>query len=483
MGVFEDLTRGDPQDLNKYYIERISDVHEYDAREIQDFLLTSLTDNLRDTLYSLRNELFIKTVEDMPQLSNGELYNRQKNNKFAEDIYTLGNCIVNSTVDSRVYKILKLQTHNRMLSSQAQLNSTDEISNVTSEITELIGVGLDFKNTVNDLKKVIADLKTEIQELRNEVSNLKSRNTDRLDEGNRDIEALENDDHTHVQDSESNADTNQADTRNEEHQPNTILINTASNPAEDSHPSTSNAPNQMNTSSQQRQNQGFQLPRSQRSSAVKGQRFTAKVQRPEICGASTSAMFIKGTEPHQPPSTFDTELNQPRSIYVGRLAPDVTTEKLRRHLQSNNISRVSDIIKLNCRNPEQSSFCVIVDDETTETALFDPLKWPKNTRVRQYTPNKNAKKANNTTGKQSTRYDWRKPQNQQPPTRRQSPEQMPVAQPWAVNVAPPRIVSPYFPPVQQSAVASHQPIQGNASVFSMNPYYPLRDANLWIPAY
>ncbi len=76
--------------------------------------------------------------------------------------------------------------------------------------------------------------------------------------------------------------------------------------------------------------------------------------------------------------------NTPRSVYIGKLGNDPIQDMLTDHLNDIGVSQVSDVIKLNCTVGNQASFCVIVDNDTSEAAIYDPTKWPQGVCIRPY---------------------------------------------------------------------------------------------------
>ena len=66
-----------------------------------------------------------------------------------------------------------------------------------------------------------------------------------------------------------------------------------------------------------------------------------------------------------------------------------TTEKaLREHLTEIEIPQqcVADVIKLNCRKPEASSFCLSLfpDKEEVEEKVYNPSNWPRGVYIRRF---------------------------------------------------------------------------------------------------
>ena len=74
--------------------------------------------------------------------------------------------------------------------------------------------------------------------------------------------------------------------------------------------------------------------------------------------------------------------------YVGKLAKQTTLNSLRKHLIALGLFNNSllDILQLNCRNENEKSFCVSVDNEGSFNTILNPNNWPSGVRVRPYQP-------------------------------------------------------------------------------------------------
>ena len=73
-------------------------------------------------------------------------------------------------------------------------------------------------------------------------------------------------------------------------------------------------------------------------------------------------------------------------VYVARLDVNTKEEDLRTHILDIGLQTgdVADVIKLRCKNPKESSFCVSLNDHIAETVLLSTGQWPRGTRVRPY---------------------------------------------------------------------------------------------------
>ena len=61
-------------------------------------------------------------------------------------------------------------------------------------------------------------------------------------------------------------------------------------------------------------------------------------------------------------------------------------KQYRSHLKELGDIQVADVIKLNCRNPNQTSFCVSLYGKNAEDIVYLPEKWPTGVVVRPYSP-------------------------------------------------------------------------------------------------
>ena len=66
------------------------------------------------------------------------------------------------------------------------------------------------------------------------------------------------------------------------------------------------------------------------------------------------------------------------------MAKDSTTDDVRAHLNDVQIAGISDVIRLSSEGSNSSSFCVTVDNQLAEIAVFQTEKWPRGIRIRPY---------------------------------------------------------------------------------------------------
>ena len=68
---------------------------------------------------------------------------------------------------------------------------------------------------------------------------------------------------------------------------------------------------------------------------------------------------------------------------------------------------MSDVIKLKCRNPNETSFCISVDRKEAEDMIYNPEKWPAGVVIRPYSP------SSSTNSKQRVRSNYQRRNQQQ----------------------------------------------------------------------
>ena len=85
------------------FCEKLTDVYAHAKSEIIDFLQKLKN----EILIELRNTLFNKLLEFLPQYSVNKLYARRSKLLMSEDVYIIGYSVINTLEDKRLKKILK----------------------------------------------------------------------------------------------------------------------------------------------------------------------------------------------------------------------------------------------------------------------------------------------------------------------------------------------------------------------------------------
>ena len=70
-------------------------------------------------------------------------------------------------------------------------------------------------------------------------------------------------------------------------------------------------------------------------------------------------------------------------VYVGRLRKETSADDIREHLLHIRFINedVADVIKLNCKNKQESSFCLSIHGEQAKSIVFSKNKWPEGVRI------------------------------------------------------------------------------------------------------
>ena len=369
------------------FTNNIEQVYEYDAGEIQEFLVTFNTphENLKFTvLTALRQKLHGGFTQKFPLLAPKKLYNRRKTEKMVNDIYILGYCVINNLEDARLNKVIKDYIPNVDVADE----NDDTENPPNNSDPELLTVCLDLRKSVNDLTKTVRQLQGDIQILKEELQFRGNQDAAEVqpvpgppappEEVVEDVEPIivNNEDAENGDDPQGTAEAAQPAN--------------ARQPTDDDEPprnqdrqnenDATNNPNRQNQQNQQNgPNNNFQLQRNQRQRARSGRAFVGP-SRDEVQGQATRPMSIEGIQE----AGGRVAESQPRTIYVGRLSDKTSTNSLRRHLNEVGIGEISDIIDLRCKVQGQSSFCLIADCERAEAAIYNPEIWPRGAKIRPF---------------------------------------------------------------------------------------------------
>ena len=527
--VFDSLAQVSQEDLGGVFLEKIQEVFEYDSDEVQRFLLSITPDDtslsVRDILFSIRSVLHESVKQTFPSQANSELFNRRKMELIAEDIYILGCCITNGILDKRLDKSVKsLNGMQPSGSNLAEVNRTTATG--SSNAGDLMEICLSLNTTIKDLTEIIDNLKLEVADLKREVQRNRpvslslqtgteiqgdkmndGASTSAADASTRAVDEDSIQSSDNIPNGNNSASTNDSvtdDTPVERSEKDDSPVNRAIHTNAVLHGQT-----QGNDNAAASQSSGdFQLPRSQRTDIRRGHFTTGtNPKRTEICGVSDAQMHISSA-----PSKLT------RSVYVGGLSNDTTLEKMRHHLRDRGISHITDVIKLNCRNPEHSSFCIVVDNELTEAAMYSPSNWPKNVRVRPYEPKKSPRKPQGNRVSNHQRQRQTPPRQQQQRQKNTSPQYARTSDTVALpqppsapsNASPVTLLPPQsgnhhaalisnHPPPTQAPTMMHRPYDipsafpmnlihshggnGVGPIAMTNRYSEFSDPRYWIPAF
>ena len=122
----------------------------------------------------------------------------------------------------------------------------------------------------------------------------------------------------------------------------------------------------------------FRHSRGQRKDIRRGKHKVMSSQRPSIIGRSEESHQVKAASKH-PVTSKEHSL-----VYIGKLSHDTDEQAVRNQLVDCGITQVADVIKLNCRKPDEASFCVSLYGSEAENAVYSPDNWPAGIIVRPY---------------------------------------------------------------------------------------------------
>ena len=389
------------------FSDHIQQIYDHDANEIQEILVSlnvSAEDELLKVLNATACSLYAELCVKLPEYSSRELFNRRKSQRRAYDIYIIGFAMVNNLDDIRLRKITK---------GPRPAGSSPDESFITDNNADLLETCLQLKASVEKLSTTVNTLTTEINALKEKLDSFPPQGT----------QPVQN---AAPQNNAQATDTSQPVSTTDSYQPvseentgavggrveTTSIQNDASTTAANSSLPTAPSASRVN---QQTQLNGvaeddpeeapFTLPHDQRARIRSGRAFTGS-QRQPIIGTAESLATIQGAgslrEPVNGTSTTLTTIQgvdltvSPRSVYVGRLADSVTVTSLRSHLRQVGIDGITDVIDLKCRTAGQSSFCIVVDGDTSEGLLYNGANWPVGTKIRPFgARNNNARQSSN----------------------------------------------------------------------------------------
>ena len=372
MHTLDSISLEDAEQLPELFIENLALIFEHDATEIQEYLLkfhSPEQQNARDNLVTIRQKLFDSLCLIFPSLQDRDMYNRRKIERLALDVYTLGNSLVNKLEDQRV------TTH--VLRPMNAASRADESLTADGAYNELFDTCLQLRRSVVQLTSTVEKLSLDIKDLeaRLEAHVFPTHPVAPVPNVPHPADAppvntppaATPPDHVDQSDTEDDDDeltsaANDEPPTNNDEQPQTDREQAAGN-------SVALADNTITS----QEGGAFTLPRNQRQRIRRGHANTTSRREP-VSGTSTTTLSIQGVDHH----------SGLRSTYVGRLADTVTVDSMRRHLREIGIEEVSDVIDLRCRTTGQSSYCIVVDSEVAEEALYNAANWPLGTKVRPY---------------------------------------------------------------------------------------------------
>ncbi|KAK2143761.1 hypothetical protein LSH36_814g00023 [Paralvinella palmiformis] len=120
---------------------------------------------------------------------------------------------------------------------------------------------------------------------------------------------------------------------------------------------------------------GYRHSNADRKRLQKGVSCVNGATHDPILGSSTGAHRIQAAEPKP---------DHIRVIYIGNMAKDSTTDDVRAHLNGVQIAGIADVVRLSSEGSNSSLFCVKMDNQLAEIAVFQTEKWPRGIQIRPY---------------------------------------------------------------------------------------------------
>ena len=261
-------------------------------------------------------------------------------------------------IDRRLPNILKSDQNDEPLLLDTTENSETDLVGLIQNCAKVQDTTDNLKNTVNDLQARIFSLENEVTELKKTVKKL-SEIKDSKGTVSKDKDVVIIDDH--ITGEQSRESENFSVNSNSMIKKNQIIVQAEVHADKNGNLCKPIQPNR------------FQHQRSERR----------RIQRGRIDHSS-----VKETTTEDKPIRIHaaTSSSERYLVYVGRLDVNTKEEDLRTHILDIGLQTgdVADVIKLRCKNPKESSFCVSLNDHIAETVLLSTGQWPRGTRVRPY---------------------------------------------------------------------------------------------------
>ena len=355
----------DSKDMLDTFCEFIEDIFACTKYEI-----TELCEEFEfSELSELRKRLFNQLTEVMPTIQEHELCHRKKSKIMAEDVYIIGNSLVNGREDRRLKKILKplkektneISEHNGSLDASCLEDKDSSMSN-----SSLLQMCVDLKLSVKVLVGKVESLQAQVEKLESEATAMKL--SIKLLSDNKKIQKGTLGPNDLIVEAEIHADVN-----GETHVPETLES------LKDNTPFHHTSAERRNILRGVKRNHGT----AENSKITVSNRF-------DVLGNSTKQSGIQAA-----PLLRSNQLPAETShlIYVGRLAQRTSARDLRCHLLQSGVTNedIADVIKLKCRNEWESSFCISVNTNEAKERVFQENNWPVGVKVRKYNTTSNPK--------------------------------------------------------------------------------------------
>ena len=344
--------------LNDHFVDMFCEKYVEIFTHTKEEIVTSLIKKDKEQLNLLRTRMLVHLVEQFPQFAGRGIVTRRKKSLLADDIYIIGYCIVSKMIDRRLPNIFKSDQNDEPLLLDTTENSETDLAGLIQNCAKVQDTTDNLKNTVNDLLARIFSLENEVTELKKTVKKLseikESKGTESKD---KDVVIIDD----HITGEQSRESENFSVNSNSMIKKNQIIVQAEVH-----------ADKNVNLCKPIQPNR-FQHQRSERRRIQRG-----RIDHSSVKETTTQDKPIRI---HAASSSTERYL-----VYIGRLDVNTKEEDLRTHILDIGLQTgdVADVIKLRCRNPKESSFCVSLNDHIAETVLLSTGQWPRGTRVRPY---------------------------------------------------------------------------------------------------
>ena len=345
------------------FCEKLTDVYAHAKSEIIDFLQKLKN----EILIELRNTLFNKLLEFLPQYSVNKLYARRSKLLMSEDVYIIGYSVINTLEDKRLKKILKGEQQVEAINDSV-FSVTQEDPSDGEEKVNLLVMCTELKVTVETLTTEIYRLRTRVCELEEQFSDIVIKQ--------RTVQPTDN--HTDPVDKECSSTEAASDT--------VVTPETTGDVPEEISAQTTT---QVSHGKEKIQAEsGFRHTNTYRNKIVNGGKRKAnnsqQLNRDQVIGSSKTLHRIESAVTNG--SSKESISDKNHLVYVGRISKSTTEDAMRAHVADLGIpdEKVADVIKLKSKNLYEASFCISVSCVEAEEKLFDPRNWPEGARIRHF---------------------------------------------------------------------------------------------------
>ena len=356
---------------------------------------------------------------NFPQYNGCELFARRKKAYLAEDIYILGHCLVNKLEDRRLKNIVKGNQANEstnVIQDEVSPNSDLDIlqtctslkSTMDLLVTQVKGLVL----RVGTLEKDVTSMKIMVQHLTSTEVDVGLLTESSGDESDAESEPSDIDSSVLISSDRGSAVQNTGPTQQQREPSSNEIINSTvlsdqrevngltgnTNITVKSPITTSPHIGFCHTQAERRRIKkgGITKPPVQSSVSETSQQTAKSAPRTPVVGRSHQPHRIKAAssrnDDRQGRISESTHL-----VYVGHLIKGTSEDAVRAHLADVGLlnSEIADVMKLNCKNPEESSFCISLSTSTAENKVYNSGKWPQGVRIRPFTPQVVSNKSKN----------------------------------------------------------------------------------------